>query len=72
MLQERGNLENGNLFVSTTKEKGKQLEVRSISEAMKDLAVKRLEQRKLRNSRLKRYVVFTTVHYCVQVFSRKN
>jgi hypothetical protein len=30
MLQERGNPEKGSLFVSTTKEKGKQLEVRSI------------------------------------------
>lgn len=40
MLQERGNPEKGYLFVSTTKDKGKQLEVRSISEAMKDLAVK--------------------------------
>lgn len=40
MLQERGNPSSGFLFVSQTKGKGEQLEVRSINEAMKTLAEK--------------------------------
>ena len=40
MLQERGNPEEGYLFVSTTKGKGDQLEVRTIHKAMKGLAEK--------------------------------
>lgn len=40
MLQERGNPQSGFLFVSTTKGKGEQLEVRSINDAMKALAEK--------------------------------
>lgn len=40
MLQERGNPQNGFLFVSQTKGKGEQLEVRSIHDAMKALAEK--------------------------------
>ena len=40
MLQERGNPLSGFLFVSQTKGKGEQLEVRSINEAMKALAEK--------------------------------
>lgn len=42
MLQERDNPSEGFLFVSTTKEVGSQLEVRSISRAIKTLAVKAL------------------------------
>lgn len=53
MLQERGNPANGYLFVSTTKEKGKQLEVRSISEAMKDLAVKTFGKEKAKDFQTK-------------------
>jgi hypothetical protein len=40
MLQERGNPEEGYLFVSTTKGKGTKLEVRTIHAAMKSLAEK--------------------------------
>lgn len=40
MLQERGNPSSGFLFVSQTKGKGEQLEVRSINDAMKALAEK--------------------------------
>ena len=40
MLQERDNPEEGYLFVSTTKGKGDKLEVRTIHQAMKSLAVK--------------------------------
>jgi integrase len=40
MLQERGNPTKGYLFVSTTKGKGDKLEVRTIHQAMKSLALK--------------------------------
>lgn len=40
MLSERGNPQNGYLFVSQTKGKGEQLETRTINEAMKSLAEK--------------------------------
>jgi len=53
MLQERGNPESGFLFVSQTKGKGEQLEVRSISEAIKALAKKSLDKSKVKEFKTK-------------------
>ena len=53
MLQERGNPQSGFLFVSQTKGKGEQLEVRSISEAIKALAKKSLDKTKVKEFKTK-------------------
>jgi hypothetical protein len=53
MLQERGNPEKGFLFVSQTKGKGEQLEVRSINEAMKALAQKTFSLEKAKEFKTK-------------------
>lgn len=53
MLQERGNPEMGFLFVSQTKGKGDQLEVRSINEAMKALAQKTFSPEKAKEFKTK-------------------
>ena len=53
MLQERGNPTTGFLFVSQTKGKGEQLEVRSINEAMKALAQKTFSQEKAKEFKTK-------------------
>jgi hypothetical protein len=53
MLQERGNPQSGFLFVSQTKGKGEQLEVRSINEAMKTLAQKTFSQDKAKEFKTK-------------------
>ncbi len=53
MLQERGNPETGFLFVSQTKGKGEQLEVRSINEAMKSLAQKTFSAEKAKEFKTK-------------------
>lgn len=53
MLQERGNPRTGFLFVSQTKGKGEQLEVRSINEAMKALAQKSFDKEKAQEFKTK-------------------
>jgi site-specific recombinase XerC len=53
MLSERANPQKGFLFVSTTKGKGDRLEVRSINEAMKDLAVKTFGSEKAKEFKTK-------------------
>ena len=53
MLQERGNPQSGFLFVSQTKGKGEQLEVRSINDAMKALAQKSLDKEKAKEFKTK-------------------
>ena len=53
MLQERGNPTSGFLFVSQTKGKGDQLEVRSINEAMKSLAQKTFSKDKAKEFQTK-------------------
>lgn len=53
MLQERDNPQSGFLFVSTTKGKGDQLEVRSINEAMKALAKKSLKPERAKEFKTK-------------------
>jgi hypothetical protein len=53
MLQERGNPESGFLFVSQTKGKGEQLEVRSINDAIKALAQKSLDKTKAKEFKTK-------------------
>jgi hypothetical protein len=53
MLQERGNPTAGFLFVSQTKGKGEQLEVRSINEAMKALAQKTFSKEKAKEFQTK-------------------
>jgi hypothetical protein len=53
MLQERDNPQEGFLFVSQTKGKGEQLEVRSINEAMKALAQKSLPKEKAKEFKTK-------------------
>ncbi|MCW3984643.1 MAG: tyrosine-type recombinase/integrase [Candidatus Bathyarchaeota archaeon] len=53
MLQERGNPTEGFLFVSQTKGKGEQLEVRSINEAMKSLAQKTFSEDKAKDFKTK-------------------
>ncbi len=53
MLQERGNPTEGFLFVSQTKGKGEQLEVRSINEAMKALAQKTFSAEKAKEFKTK-------------------
>ena len=53
MLQERGNPTEGFLFVSQTKGKGEQLEVRSINEAMKALAQKTFSKEKAKEFQTK-------------------
>jgi hypothetical protein len=53
MLQERGNPQSGFLFVSQTKGKGEQLEVRSINEAMKALAQKSFDKEKAQEFKTK-------------------
>ena len=53
MLQERGNPTTGYLFVSQTKGKGEQLEVRSINDAMKALAQKSFDKEKAKEFKTK-------------------
>ena len=53
MLQERGNPQAGFLFVSQTKGKGEQLEVRSINDAMKALAEKTFDKGKAKEFKTK-------------------
>ena len=53
MLQERDNPQSGFLFVSQTKGKGTQLEVRSINEAMKALAEKTFGKEKAKDFKTK-------------------
>lgn len=53
MLLERGNPASGFLFVSQTKGKGEQLEVRSISEAIKAMAQKSLDKSKAKEFKTK-------------------
>jgi len=53
MLQERGNPEEGYLFVSTTKGKGGKLEVRTIHKAMRGLAEKTFGAEKAREFKTK-------------------
>ena len=53
MLQERGNPQAGFLFVSQTKGKGEQLEVRSINEVMKALAQKSFDKEKTKEFKTK-------------------
>jgi hypothetical protein len=53
MLQERGKPDSGFLFVSQTKGKGEQLEVRSINEAMKALAQRTFSQDKAKEFQTK-------------------
>jgi len=53
MLQERANPQTDFLFVSQTKGKGEQLEVRSINDAMKSLAEKTFDQEKAKEFKTK-------------------
>jgi integrase len=53
MLQEREELGEGYLFVSQTKEKGSQIEVRRINEAMKTLAQKTFDKEKAKQFKTK-------------------